>query len=355
MYLRFSKMPIYGLAWIAAVVTLVVVFHLGGSFALRIGQFAPLSGALIGGTLTLGSALYPRYGSEHTEPWGKREQWSWTMIGSGIVMWGLGESVWRYFIANGQNPFPSVADLGYSTFAPLVLAGLLLQPRPNARSRRTLLLMDSLISTGSILAIAWYLLLGSLTLASGEASLATFLGLYYPVVDTVLLSCVIFLLLRGGGQIDQSLARRVSLLVIVIGLSCFAFSDFLFNVLSNLGLFVEGTWTDLGWPLGMVTVGIAAYLRRFLPVTTGTQSVDTRSQRSASLQASFSPAQFLPYTLLGGLLIMLVLNILSTEKGQVAIRPTLLYATVMVIALVVVRQIVTLWDNIQLSAGIPDF
>jgi hypothetical protein len=345
MDVRFSKIPIYCLGVVAIIVAFITIFHLGGVFALRVGQFAPLFGAFIGGTFTLWNVSYFRGRKEQTQPWTGQELLSWQLIGYGILLWGLGECFWRYYVSIGQTPFPSMADIGYSAFPLLIFAGLLLQPRPDGGERHILLFMDSLISMGAILAISWYLLLGSLAQASGENNLAKFLGLYYPLADILLLSCVIFLLLRGEGT-KQSRARRISLLVIILGLCFFVSCDFLFNVENNLGTFVEGSWTDLGWAFGMVTIGIAAYLRRFLPIT-GEQDTHTDQQRS--FQVNFRPIQFVPYGLLGILLIMLVLNVSSFDSTQVAIRPILLYATVAVIALVMVRQIVTLRENIRLS------
>ena len=158
--------------WVAAAMIIIVVFHLGGTIALRVGQFSPLTGAFIGGALTLGSVFYPRSRRENVEPWIKFEQVAWLLIGQGVVMWGFGESFWRYYVSMGQAPFPSTADIGYSTFPLLVFAGLLLQPSPGSGSRRLLLLMDSLISMGSVLALAWVLLLGTLAQSPGEANLA---------------------------------------------------------------------------------------------------------------------------------------------------------------------------------------
>src|SRR6266851_3289321 len=334
--------------WVAAAMIVIVVFHLGGTIALRVGQFSPLTGAFIGGALTLGSVLYPRGRREKAEPWIKFEQIAWLLIGLGVVLWGFGESFWRYYISIGQAPFPSTADIGYSSFPLLVFAGLLLQPSPGSGSRRLLLLMDSLISMGSMLALAWYLLLGSLAQAPGEANLAKFLGLYYPVSDTALLSCVIFLLLRGQGRTYVATARRAGLLVIGLGLCFFVFSDFIFNVQNNAGTYVEATWLDLGWPLGLMTIGIAAYLRRFLPVTP-LEVIEERMER-ANERTVFGFSRFVPYILLSLLFIALTFNVLSSDSGQVAIRPVLLFATMGVVALVVARQLLTLWENAHLAA-----
>jgi hypothetical protein len=292
--------------------------------------------------------LTPIRRRENVEPWIKSERIAWILIGLGVVMWGFGESFWRYYISQGVQPFPSTADLGYSCFPLFIFAGLLLMPSPGSGNKRLLLLMDSLIGMGSLLAIAWFLLLGSLAQAPGEVNLAKFLGLYYPVADTALLSCVVFLLLRGQGRIYQATARRTGLLVIGLGLGFFVFSDFIFNVQNNAGTYVEATWLDLGWPLGMMTIGVAAYLRRFLPVTSQ-EVIEERMERAAE-HAVFGFSRFVPYILLSLLFISLTINILSPDSGQVAIRPVLLFATMGVVALVVARQLLTLYENAHLAA-----
>src|SRR5260370_19472936 len=248
-----------GVAWIAAGMFIIVVCHLGGEIAHRVGQFSPLTGAFIGATLVLSSVLLPMRKREQTERWIGYERVGWMLVGLGIAMWGFGETFWRYYVAIGQTPFPSTADIGYATFPILVFAGLLLQPSSETGGKRFLLLMDSLIAMGSIRAIAWYLLLGSLAQVPGEANLAKFLGLYYPIADTALLSCVVFLLLRNQGRTYQAAARRNSLLLVGVGLCFFVFSDFIFNVQNNAGTYVEATWLDLGWPIGCITIAVAAY------------------------------------------------------------------------------------------------
>src|SRR5262249_44016402 len=156
-----------------------------------------------------------------------------------------------------------LADFGYASFPPLVFAGLLLQPSSQSDQRRIFFLLDSLISMGALLSIAWFLLLGVIALTPAETVFAKALLLYYPTMDTALLSCAIFLLLRGSDQVYQAPARRFALFAVVIGLVFFATSDFLFNLQNNLGIYQDGTWVDLGWPLGLMTIGVGAYFRRF--------------------------------------------------------------------------------------------
>lgn len=343
----FWRTVIKAIGWIGVGMVAIVVFHLGGTVALRVGQFAPLMGALIGGTMVLLSVFSPIRRGETAEPWIGREKLSWMLIGLGIVVWGIGDANWRYYISIDEAPFPSSADFAYSLFPLLIFAGLLLQPPAEAGGKRTLVVMDSLISMGSILAIAWYLLLGSLAQAPGEADLAKFLGLYYPISDTALLSCVIFLLIRGQGHTYQATARRTGLLLVGLGLCFFVTSDFIFNIQNNAGTYVEATWIDLGWPLGMMTMGIGAIFRRFTPATPS-YVIEERIERN-QLRNLFSPTQLVPYILLSLLLLALALNVVSDDPGQLAIRPVLFFATIGVVTLVVARQIFTLWENSQLA------
>lgn len=327
-----------------ALIAAFMLFHLGGSA----WRFAQLAGALIGGTIALISINRTYQNQENTEPLIRRERLAWTLVGCGLIAWGLGEGVWRYYILTNQNPFPSYADIGYASLPPLIFIGMLLQPTSGSARKRLFLLLDSIISMTSMLAIGWYLLLGDLALHSTvEDPLAKFLGLYYPTTDVALLSCVVIILLRGQGGLYQATARRVALIVVGIGLAFFATSDFTFNLLQNVGIYVEGTWVDLGWPLGLTTIGLAAYLRRFLPLTPADRLEQGRRRRTERL--TFGLEQLLPYLLLIVLFAVLLFNIFSPDPGQRDIRPILLIATIIVVGLVIVRQILTLMDNVRLT------
>jgi len=115
------RFVVRSVAWIGVAMLIIVLFHIGGStIALRVGQFSPLTGAFIGGFLTLTCVILPIGRREATEPWLRNEQLGWILIGCGVIMWGLGESFWRYYVSIGESPFPSLADIGYFSFPLLV-------------------------------------------------------------------------------------------------------------------------------------------------------------------------------------------------------------------------------------------
>jgi len=217
------KFIVKTVAWVGAAMVVIVVLHLGGLVALRVGEFSPLTGAFIGGTLVLSGTLLPRQGGENTEPWIGYEQVGWALIGFGAIRWGIGDCFWRYYVSIGQAPFPSTADIGYSGFPILVFLGL----------------------------------------------------------------------------------------------------------------------------LGLMTIGCASYLRRFLPATPA--EVIEQRMEDYEERHTFGVTRFIPYILLGLLFIALALNVLSSDPGQLAIRPVLLFATMGVVALVVMCQLFTLWENARLA------
>jgi hypothetical protein len=204
------------------------------------------------------------------------------------------------------------------------------------------LLLDSLIAMGALLSIAWFLLLGPLAQTPAESVFTKFMGLYYPTADVALVSCIIFLLLRGANEFSTR-PRRISLLVLGVGLTIYANSDFLFNIMLSIGAPLDGTWVDLGWPLGIMTIGVAAYLRRFLPRSS---SEGQEKPRLGQLGTGFSQA--VPYLLLGILFLVLAINVLSTDETQQNIRLVLIIATFIVIVLLVVRQVLTIRENERL-------
>ena len=343
---QISRIVIGAVVGLGLVMVAILGFQIAGPTVLNIAKYSQLVGALIGGLLALISVGVPLRKSQNVEPWIGFERTGWILVGLGCIAWAIGESFWRYYLSIGNPPFPSLADAGYTLLPPLVFLGLLLQPSSSNGRGRLLVVLDSLISMGSLLAIAWYLLLGALAQAPAESPLAKFLGLYYPISDVPLLACVVILLLRGQGRLYQTTARRTSLIIVGLGLCFFTVSDFIFHIQNNAGTYVDGTWVDLGWPLGMMTIGLAVYLRRFLP-TTSQELIDYRVRRTERM--TFGAAELVPYVLLGILSVVLVMNVLSADPGQVAIRPVLVFTTIGVFALVILRQIFTILDNGRLA------
>src|SRR5260370_4372277 len=99
-----------GLVVLVIIIGMVVLvtFHLGEGFALRVGQFAPLLGAFIGGGLVLITVTLPTATTGALD-WKGRERTSWVLMGICIIAWGSGEAIWRSSGSLGISAFPSFA------------------------------------------------------------------------------------------------------------------------------------------------------------------------------------------------------------------------------------------------------
>src|SRR5690349_4343030 len=103
----------------AVMITLTLIFQSGQPA----GLYSVVIGAFIGGSLIIVSVNYTMPRRANTEPWLGNERLGWTLIGAGCIMWGISECLWSYYYMKGLNPFPSLADIGFSCFPPLVFIG----------------------------------------------------------------------------------------------------------------------------------------------------------------------------------------------------------------------------------------
>lgn len=82
---------------VIGIMILLLGFHVGGPSLLPVARYSQLIGCLIGGSMVLVSVRMPIRPEENVEPWLKREQLAWTIIGCGFIPWFIAESFWRYY------------------------------------------------------------------------------------------------------------------------------------------------------------------------------------------------------------------------------------------------------------------
>ncbi len=297
------------------------------------------------------------------ELWSGRERVAWTLIGVALLLVGIGGYILIY--TQTEHVFViswvsfSLPSLCFASARLLIFLGLLFLPSSVTGSRRIQVLLDSLISAGSLFAVGWFLLLGPLTLAPEKPLVFRLLNAYTPTANILNISYVLYLLLSTVAFFDSpgytrqdkleriSAAYRVGLLVLCLGLILVEGTVFLVNIRLQLGVYRSAaSWTDVGWITGALTIALAAYLRRFLPALMNERQIQRVEQLIPRLPLDV--IQYIPYLL--GLLPMLVLilNVFSDQPDQEAIRPVLTITTLVVISLVLIRQIITMRENERL-------
>ena len=98
-----SRKFVIGVVGFEIIIVFFMLNHLGGIA----WQFSQLLGAIVGGTIALVSVNIPVREGDAIEPMLGRERLAWTLVGCGLISWGIGESFWRYYILTNQSPFPS--------------------------------------------------------------------------------------------------------------------------------------------------------------------------------------------------------------------------------------------------------
>jgi diguanylate cyclase (GGDEF)-like protein len=234
-------------------------------------------------------------------------------------------------------PSPSPADVGYLILPVFALPALLALvsagrrpagPREGGRSRPVLLL-DALVIVGSMSILAWATAISAVVRAGAPTPLAFAVAIAYPVSDLVLV--VITMLALTLRRIE----RRPQLTLLVVGLLAISVSDSVFAYLVASGAEDIPPVGDIGFVAGPFVVALAA----LAPVT-----MTARNRGRAARPAGMRWHLLVPYLPLGAVGVLLLVQ---TARDRTFDRFEI-YLGLLVVALVVTRQFITLRENTTL-------
>jgi signal transduction histidine kinase len=281
------------------------------------------------------------YNAARRNPFGFGRAWTaslhraWRLLGSAALAWGLGQVVWTFIELRGeQATVPSLADAGYLTALPLLVAGVLAFPTaPMRATARLRTLLDGLLIAASLLFLGWATVLGdafsSNDVAASSSTLERAILLAYPLGDIVAGTIVLVLLTRSRGRgvvhLSMIAAAVFSLLIADLG---FAYK----HSIDNYG---TGAMLDAGWVLGWLLLTATA----LKPTVAELRRSDDEDEPSITRLA-------LPYAPLVVAAVAALIIQIVTGKFE----PFLVYTGTMIGLLVISRQIVALIENRQLNA-----
>jgi diguanylate cyclase (GGDEF)-like protein/PAS domain S-box-containing protein len=255
---------------------------------------------------------------------------AWALIGLGFAAYAFGDLAWFWFevVEGVEVPFPSVADVGYLGFFPLMLLGLARLPReqPEGRLRSALDMAIVIVGSGAVI---WWLVLGPVVAASGGDPADVLLGLAYPVGDTLVLFALLAALL---GRLTETSRAVVSLLAVGLALNIAA--DLTYARLVIEESYTSGMWLDLMYILGWVAMGSGAVI----------QGIGSFHRTSGVRPTPLRPITFLPYLAIVAVYGLLALETFRSDSGD----RVLVAGAIAVTALVVARQIHTARENARL-------
>jgi diguanylate cyclase (GGDEF)-like protein/PAS domain S-box-containing protein len=271
-------------------------------------------------------------------PWATRHGWA-------IMAWAFLANLWgqvAYLVLESVihvAPFPSIADVGFLGFYPLMLWAVLSFPRiTKTREERLRFWFDAsiiLIGCGMLL---WHFIVRPVAIAAGADPFVKGLSVAYIVGDIVLLFGIATILLRRPDS-----ATQLPMYLVTLGLLSICVADVAFAYLGGFHAYEAGDWPDAFWTLGMYVLAVAAHCQ------------DRKAQRApashAEVDGSSSPLGWLPYLMIVMGYLLLVGVARTAQSNEIW---ELILGAVLLTALVMSRQVASARENNRLMAQITE-
>jgi diguanylate cyclase (GGDEF)-like protein/PAS domain S-box-containing protein len=263
----------------------------------------------------------------------------WWFLGAASLSWSAGQAVWTWYesFLGREVPFPSLADVGYLGFPPFAALALLSLPlAASTLAGRLRVVLDGLIVALSLLLVSWIIVLGPVVRAGGDSLLAQVISLAYPAGDVVLITMVICAWLSTRQSTHDA---KISLPLVACGLLSFAFADSGFVYLTTSSDYSSGSFIDVGWFAGFALLLMAAIFVK------PAEAADV-SEESVVRQLG----TFLPYS---AVMVAIGTSVIDMVRSGY-VGAFISWDRSALIICLVVRQILTLRENLALTANLEE-
>ncbi len=265
-----------------------------------------------------------------------QERQLWLFWGLGLLLYTIGDAIWFYIeVGLRLDPFPSLADAFYLARVPLLVLGILNLPRRALRRTEGLrIALNISVLTAAVATVMWRYAIAPVIDMGGE-SLPFVISLLYPLCNFVIICLMIFHLARP--HLKSMFTETVLLAVAIALMTC---ADVTFS-LSNAQNFSDAPAPYYSfWLFANVLICTAAFIRlhhRDSPEPTSTATLETKSPPFLFLLAPFL-----------AILTVVAIPIFDPQPSPLE-RIGSQIGTLLVIALVMVRQVAVFADNERLN------
>jgi diguanylate cyclase (GGDEF)-like protein len=253
-----------------------------------------------------------------------RSRRGWAAVALGLTMWALGNGLGLGQNISGVGSYTRLIDVIYLSAVPVLLYGLtslLAAQRPQVGLR---LILDGLVITGSLFAVSWSTVLGPLV-STHQSALNSVIALAYPITDVMMASVVLLVLSIGAPASRSSLALlSAGFLVTAVGDTAYAMVD---GLGEYTGEVINGVWFC---SYGLMLLG---------GIWAATGPVG-KAERVDVPRHPLLP--YIPLTLAIGTILVKYFR-----TGQ--ITPVLVVTGSCLIAMVLIRQLLTVRENAALA------
>lgn len=203
--------------------------------------------------LVNGGAVGTAYMASRRCAYNSRLRRAWRLFALAFLAQLAGQVAFQVYDLLGRTPYPSIADVLYLCFYPLMLAGLLSLPVATGdRSRRVRLVVDLAVVTIAGSAAVVYLVLGPTVVTHSGSPLQVAFSIAYPVGDMVLLVGLGSMVLRGSAP-----SAKWALRLLGAGLALFVIGDLVYGYITLHSTYKSGDPIDAAWMVALALMAIA--------------------------------------------------------------------------------------------------
>jgi diguanylate cyclase len=266
-----------------------------------------------------------------------RQRHTWTVMTVGLVgllISAIAVVYHRFLRGNVHTLYPMSGMIGFLAFPLVACVAFVVFPAGYPGLARLRMVLDAAIVAGALFVVAWVTLLRDVYSSTGVSGVDQFISIACPASGVVTVTLTVLALVRAPTR------WRPSMTVMAMGLTLIAASGSAYVYLFARHIFLWDSPLGLGWPAGLVLVGLAA-------LTAPPDPPETSPERSALLSG---PAPmwlpYIPLAIAGGLeLVELRSNLVSDPAF--AVVPCLIIA-------VLARQFMVVAENRRLAHSVSD-
>jgi len=326
----------------AGVITAVSLLGvIGYIFWIHSGRYNPDTDAIVSSAgliilnlLTFTFGLYVVFIREY----GRTLRWGWAMLTVGVLCLVIAETLWMFYEQVLQvEPFPSPADFFYSLYYPLTLVGVLIFTFIFVpRKERGILWLDLGIVMTFVIMVLWYYYL-ALPVFANNRDLDQILLLYYPVGDFIILAAIIALIQRDLTRVARQILGLIALSMLfgIVGDVWFAYNEV--QVSEYVMAYLNVMW---------LCACLAQMMAVARLIASGPGLLNDPPSRYSPVGTMFRLA--LPYLAIIVGLALLVIAI-HTDPSPDSRLLGLLYGSVVLVLLVLLRQYLVMQDNVRMA------
>jgi two-component system, cell cycle response regulator len=185
----------------------------------------------------------------------RRDRIAWALIGAGASSAAAGDIYWTLELAHVKHPpYPSLADLLYLLYYPLIAAGVLAFARGRVDNLRPAVVLDGAIAGLGAATLGAVLLGPAISDFAAKDPWRMVVNAGYPIGDLVLLACI------GGAAV--LIGWRREWLLLAAGVVTVGAADVIYLYRDATSGYVEGTPLDTLWLVSAVAIGLSAWQAR---------------------------------------------------------------------------------------------